>query len=242
MYSYVCMNPRCVGGDPGRRSTMSLSSPLTGHVLLCVPGRYVTLTLTQFCEYDRSRETLLNQVAAGALTGVIQVAATNPMEIVKLRLQVQAAAGGAAAAQQLTPGQIVRELGPRGLYKGSMITIARDVPYNVVFFTSYIAIKRWLTDEQGHVTLPRIMASGVIAGMIGACLGTPVDVVKTRIQARGSDYTKGAPAAARRILAEEGYRAFFTGSVPRMAVQGPLYGIALLAFEVQQAFLGGTST
>ena len=49
-----------------------------------------------------------------------------------------------------------------------------------------------------------ILFAGVCAGMLGAGIGTPVDVVKTRIQAKGSAYTEGAVAAARQILREEG--------------------------------------
>ena len=53
-----------------------------------------------FCGYDRSQETLLNQVVAGALTGIVQVMATNPMEIVKLRMQ---SAEPVSAATALSP-------------------------------------------------------------------------------------------------------------------------------------------
>jgi hypothetical protein len=78
--------------------------------------------------------------------------------------------------------------------------------------------------------------------MTAAFLGTPIDVVKTRIQASGSRYTSGPVAAVRLIVAEEGAKAFLTGAVPRMAVQGPLYGIALLSFEIFNAFIGTCDT
>ena len=47
------------------------------------------------------------------------------MEIVKLRLQ--------SAETSLTPFEAINELGLRGLYKGSAVTLARDIPYNVLF-------------------------------------------------------------------------------------------------------------
>lgn len=47
----------------------------------------------------------------------------------------------------------------------------------------------------------------------------------------------GTAAAVKRILADEGALAFFKGGVARMAVQGPLYGIALLTFEIFNSYL-----
>jgi solute carrier family 25 aspartate/glutamate transporter 12/13 len=39
------------------------------------------------------------------------------------------------------------------------------------------------------------------------------------------------------ILKEEGPTAFFKGVVPRMFVVGPLFGLTLLAFETQKAYM-----
>ena len=155
---------------------------------------------------------------------------SNPLEIVKLRLQ--------SADSPLTPLQAIQELGPRGLYKGSSVTLIRDVPYNIIFFLSYIKIKNALTDEEtGHCSRQRIFGSGVSAGMLAAFAGTPCDVVKSRIQARDSIYRNGAIDCAKRLYREGGLGVFFRGAVPRMAVQGPLYGIALLSFELQTQYL-----
>ena len=73
--------------------------------------------------------------------------------------------------------------------------------------------------------------------MLAAFAGTPCDVVKSRIQARDSIYTNGAIDCANKLYREGGLAVFFRGAVPRMAVQGPLYGIALLSFELQTQYL-----
>ena len=73
--------------------------------------------------------------------------------------------------------------------------------------------------------------------MLAAFAGTPCDVVKSRIQARDSIYKDGAIDCAKRLYREGGLGVFFRGAVPRMAVQGPLYGIALLSFELQTQYL-----
>jgi len=218
-----------------RSGIRGLYRGLPATALGTMPEKAIKLGVNDFlrdvlCGYDRSKETLENQMAAGALTAGVQVVATNPLEIVKLRLQ---SANGA-----LTPTQAIRELGPRGLYKGGTVTLIRDVPYNIIFFLSYIKIKEFLTNsETGHVSRQGILASGVSAGMLAAFAGTPCDVVKSRIQARNSTYTNGALDCAKRLYREGGVGAFFRGALPRMAVQGPLYGIALLSFEIQTQYL-----
>jgi solute carrier family 25 aspartate/glutamate transporter 12/13 len=183
-----------------------------------------------FCDYDRTRETIAQQVSAGALTGIVQVVATNPMEVLKIRLQTSETAGS-------SPLAVVRELGVRGMYNGTAVTLMRDVPYNVIFFMTYIQLKRALTSSDGNVARDRIFGSGVAAGVVAAWAGTPMDVVKSRIQMRDSPYRNGALDCARRLYAEGGYSIFFRGAIPRMAVQGPLYGISLLFFELQNQYL-----
>ena len=41
----------------------------------------------------------------------------------------------------------------------------------------------------------------------------------------------------RTIMKEEGPTALFKGSVPRMCVVAPLFGIALLSFEMQKDYM-----
>jgi solute carrier family 25 aspartate/glutamate transporter 12/13 len=179
-----------------------------------------------FCDYDRTRETMGQQVAAGALTAVVQVLATNPMEVMKIRLQM---IDGPSSSSPLA---VAKELGIRGLYNGITVTWMRDIPYNVIFFMTYIQLKRALTSSDGHVSQSRVFGSGVAAGVVAAWAGTPMDVVKSRIQMANSPYTNGAVDCMKRLHDEGGWRIFFRGAVPRMAVQGPLYGISLLCFEL----------
>lgn len=61
------------------------------------------------------------QVVAGASAGASQVVFTNPLEIVKIRLQV---AGEIASQGKISGWSVVRELGFLGLYKVSSCTIS----------------------------------------------------------------------------------------------------------------------
>ena len=101
---------------------------------------------------------------------------TAPFERVKVLLQLQ-------GQKQLGPGEkpkysggtdVVRQLykegGIRSVYRGSVMTLARDGPGSAVYFATYETIKRRLTpkDENGKpgkLSIPAVMAAGGAAGV-----------------------------------------------------------------------------
>ena len=71
-------------------------------------------------------------------------------------------------------------MGIRGLYTGTAATLARDVPFSLLFFPSYANIKIALADKDGKNSLGSLLLAGGIAGAVCSGLVTPADVVKTR--------------------------------------------------------------
>eukprot|EP01087_Luapelamoeba_hula_P024076 TRINITY_DN9042_c3_g1_i1.p1 TRINITY_DN9042_c3_g1~~TRINITY_DN9042_c3_g1_i1.p1 ORF type:complete len:328 (-),score=54.57 TRINITY_DN9042_c3_g1_i1:31-987(-) len=181
------------------------------------------------------------QILAGATAGFCQVSATNPMEIVKIRLQLQGASDLPPEQRKSAVG-VVRDLGLRGLYKGSASTFLRDVPFSIIFFPSVAGMKTMLTKEgETECSFERLFIGSCVAGGVAAGMVTPADVIKTRLQAGTRNYG-GLIDCVRKIYAEEGFAAFWKGAPQRMAVIAPLFGIALLAFEMQKWYLLSDST
>lgn len=192
--------------------------------------------MREFLEDPNGDITLAQEVIAGGTAGFCQVVATNPMEIVKLRMQLQQIQ--VAKSEQKSAMQVVRDLGLRGLYRGAPATWARDIPYSMIFFPAYSNAQAFLADKDGNTGIFENLACGTFAGMLSAGLMTPSDVVKTRFQQKGGKDKYGSlPNVARVVLKEEGLFAFYKGAVPRMATQGPLFGIALAAFEIQKQYM-----
>jgi hypothetical protein len=171
---------------------------------------------------------LWQEMASGAGAGFFQVAATNPMEIVKLRMQLQGESGVKKSAFAT-----IQEMGVKGLYKGTAACWLRDVPFSIVFFPLFANLK---TAFNGENSMLGLFAAGAIAGSISAGTVTPCDVIKTRLQVAGSPYT-GIGDAFSRIVKEEGWIALKKGLEPRMIVQAPLFGITLFAFDKQKKYL-----
>ncbi len=120
-----------------------------------------------------------SEMLAGGSAGFIQVLATNPMEIVKIRMQIQ---GTLPAAERQSLGQILSGLGVRGLYIGTPVTLLRDVPFSIVFFPLYANLKKMTADEKGHNGLLSLWCCGAVSGSTSAAVVTPCDVIKTRLQ------------------------------------------------------------
>lgn len=137
----------------------------------------------------------------------------------------------------------VRQLGLLGLYKGASACLLRDVPFSAIYFPGYAHLKKDFFGEgkQGKkLGFGELLASAAMAGMPAAFLTTPADVIKTRLQVearKGQQAYTGIVNAFTRILAEEGPRALFKGSLARVLRSSPQFGATLVAYEYLQALL-----
>ncbi|KAL8418599.1 hypothetical protein RB594_001994 [Gaeumannomyces avenae] len=181
-----------------------------------------------------------SEVLAGGSAGACQVVFTNPLEIVKIRLQIQGeVAKTVADAPKRSAMWIVRNLGLMGLYKGASACLLRDVPFSAIYFPAYSHLKKDVFGESPAKKLGvlQLLLSGAIAGMPAAYLTTPFDVIKTRLQVeqrKGETSYTGLRHAASTILKEEGFRAFFKGGLARIFRSSPQFGFTLTAYEVLQ--------
>jgi len=190
-------------------------------------------------EKDDGSISLGHEILAGAMAGFCQVIATNPMEIIKIRMQTMYLK---PTAEQMGTVQVIRYLGIKGLYRGTPATLIRDVPFSFIIFPGYSNLKRVLSDDQGDCSLTNNLLAGVVSAAVGAGAVTPMDVIKTRLQVSGGNelYGEGVAAIPRCIShtwKTEGMSALFAGVGPRMTVVGCLFGISLLSFDVCKSML-----
>ncbi|TKC40720.1 hypothetical protein EI555_014729, partial [Monodon monoceros] len=81
---------------------------------------------------------------------------------------------------------IVRTEGLAGLYRGASAMLLRDVPGYCLYFIPYVFLSDWITPEAHTGPSPcAVWLAGGMAGAISWGTATPMDVVKSRLQADG---------------------------------------------------------
>jgi len=227
------------------------------NVIFVMPEKAIKLTLNDYLR-QRFRESrpqkdlpLQYEMLAGGLAGFCQVVVTCPMEVLKIQ--------GATVTEKIKSGELkekigylklARNLSFTGLYTGVISTLARDVPFSIVYFSLYAQTKsRLVPPGVTAATDPNIgvkaFAAGAIAGTVAAALTCPLDVVKTRVHSAAkpirlnfSEYLSREflllGEHTKNIWNKEGIPAFFKGIIPRCLIISPLFAITMACYEKMQ--------
>jgi len=123
----------------------------------------------------------LKQVLMGGVVSQLVVAPflVAPLERVKVLLQAHP---GRFSGQMDCLGHILRTEGTRGLLRGSLLTLARDVPAFCAYFATYETLRSQLQKEDGTIGLGQTVGIGGLAGVVAWALALPLDSLKNRFQ------------------------------------------------------------
>ncbi|KAJ3083112.1 hypothetical protein HDU99_000580 [Rhizoclosmatium hyalinum] len=180
---------------------------------------------------------------AGLGAGITEsVLVVTPMDIIKIRLQAQKHSmtdpldvpkyRNAPHCAYL----MVKEEGFGSLYKGLVLTSLRQATNQAANFTVYSFLKSKLEMVQGNgKPLPAYqhLLMGFISGACGPLFNAPIDIIKTRIQKNPSK-DKGwnrFVQVTSGILKNEGWRAFYKGTTPRVLRIAPGQAITFMVYE-----------
>ncbi|KAL2824030.1 mitochondrial carrier domain-containing protein [Aspergillus cavernicola] len=227
---------------------LGLYSGVIPQLIGVAPEKAIKLTVNDlargfFTNKENGKIKLSHEVLSGGTAGACQVIFTNPLEIVKIRLQVQGEiAKNVEGAPRRSALWIVKNLGLMGLYKGASACLLRDVPFSAIYFPTYSHLKTdFFGESRTHkLGVVQLLTAGAIAGMPAAYLTTPCDVIKTRLQVearKGEKSYTGLRHCAKEIWREEGFKAFFKGGPARILRSSPQFGFTLAAYEVFQKWL-----
>ncbi|KAK9803981.1 hypothetical protein WJX72_010053 [[Myrmecia] bisecta] len=175
------------------------------------------------------------QCLAGASASVATSFVYTPSECIKAQLQVGQYRCAVRAGLDL-----VRQHGVQRLYHGWTAVLCRNVPQSMAKFLVYEQLRMRVcrTVNKEEMSPGATMLCGSIAGSAAACLTTPFDVVKTRMQLHGTASLAGSTSAAsmhstasvastmRSIVRQEGLQGLYCGLAPRLLIymtQGAIY-------------------
>jgi asparaginyl-tRNA synthetase len=121
---------------------------------------------------------------------------------------------------------VFRQEGISAFYVSYPTTLAMTVPFTALQFVVYESSSK-VMNPTGRYDPYTHCAAGALAGGVAAGLTTPLDVIKTLLQTRGTAQeaelrnVSGLFQAARIIKRRDGYRGFFKGLKPRIVTTMP---------------------
>ncbi|KAK6912080.1 Mitochondrial substrate/solute carrier [Dillenia turbinata] len=159
----------------------------------------------------------------GSGTGAIQSLLLTPVELVKIRLQLQLQNYSNIPCQTAAHGgpmEVVKSIlkleGLRGLYRGLAITTLRDAPSYGFYFWTYEYMREKLHPgcrKNNDERFRTMLIAGGLAGVASWVCCYPLDVIKTRLQAQSPSSLKykGIIDCFRRSVKQDGHSVLFRG-------------------------------
>ncbi|KAL4039246.1 hypothetical protein IC575_002896 [Cucumis melo] len=183
---------------------------------------------------------------AGVGTGALQSFILSPVELVKIRLQLQssrhATSSSSSSFSHRGPLSVTKSIykteGLRGIYKGLTITILRDAPAHGIYFWTYECMREQFHPgcrKTGQESVGTMLVAGGLAGVASWVFCYPLDVLKTRIQGQTQSSSRkynGIVDCLSKSVREEGYRVLWRGLGTAVARAFVVNGAIFAAYEI----------
>ena len=198
----------------------------------------------QFCTDVAGGDSIGVKIAAGLLSGAIGITIASPTDLVKVRMQSQGKLPPGVAPKYPSAMSayklIVKEEGLGALWTGLGPNVARNALINAAELASYDQIKQSLLGTgmfQDNAYCH--MASSLGAGFVAVCVGSPVDVVKSRMMGAAPGMYNGMLDAFVQTAKKDGILAFYNGFGPNFARLGSWNVVMFMTLEQVKSRLFG---
>jgi len=195
---------------------------------------------------DVTKSSLITKVFAGLTTGALAMCVAQPTDVIKIRLQAQG---------RLPPGEkplysgmmdcarkSVAKDGVIGLWRGLAPNVCRNSVINAAELATYDQFKQVLIGVGFSDTPSTHCMSAFSAGFAATCIGSPFDVVKTRVMqgardANGKMLYNGMVDCFVKMFKKEGFMSFYNGFIPNYMRIGTWNVIMFLSYEQIKIYL-----
>mmetsp|Transcript_18217 Transcript_18217/g.34682 ORF Transcript_18217/g.34682 Transcript_18217/m.34682 type:complete len:402 (+) Transcript_18217:92-1297(+) len=180
------------------------------------------------------------QASAGAVAGAFARCIVAPLDVVKIRLQVQldpVRCTGKYSSVLGTMATIFKEEGLVGLWRGTLPAVLFWMPYTAVQFAVLERSKQALEHSRFRHwdRSARAVAAGAAAGAAATLASYPLDVVRTNVAAQGPSQARTSMAAtASSIVMRRGWRGLYAGLAPTLLEILPHSGIQFGSYDAMQ--------
>lgn len=195
-----------------------ITSPL---MLIPLQNAIIFNVFHQTKDYIRSVKPELvttNYLISGACAGTVLSFVTTPLELVKIRSQMDRSVVNQSYKDVLNQGKkVIKTKGFMGLYKGYNITLIREIAAFSAQFTVYETVKNKIdttifnkkNDSKNDINLASSMIAGGTSGVCCWIASYVPDILKTNIQQ--SEEKMSIRTAFNNVVRQYGYRGLFRG-------------------------------
>ncbi|KAI8378840.1 mitochondrial carrier domain-containing protein [Choanephora cucurbitarum] len=173
----------------------------------------------------------LANATAGACATLAHDTLMNPFDVVKQRMQLH---NSYKTIRECARSVYTKE-GIVAFYLSLPTTLVMSIPFQSIQFTTYEFFRKILKTDQ-YDPKTHIVA-GALAGAVASSVTTPLDVVKTLLQTRGTSddprirSVTGFREASKIIMERYGLKGFFRGYRPRILTHMPSAAISWSVYE-----------
>ncbi|KAG6447488.1 hypothetical protein O3G_MSEX004986 [Manduca sexta] len=168
---------------------------------------------------------------------MMSICIVQPADLVKTRMQLIGKQGGKKVSTSEVVKQIAKTEGIFGFYHGLSAALFRQATYTTGRMGCFNTLFDYHTRYYGSPIYPVRVAMGLIAGGVGAFIGTPADVALVRMTADGRlppekrrNY-KNVFNALGRIIREEGFITLWSGATATITRAMVVNGVQLATYS-----------
>ncbi|RNA37522.1 mitochondrial basic amino acids transporter-like [Brachionus plicatilis] len=196
-----------------------MSSPLVGSMFINAVlfgveenvRKMLHLNDPKYRTSDKTREFYELYAVSGAIAGLTQSFLLSPVELVKIRMQIP---GCHYQSTWCCVKDILKNHNLRHLFRGTWLTVLRDVPAVSSYFVSFEYICNSYRISRDNLPVLHLLMAGGIAGCFSWLITYPIDVIKTRFQADES--YSSVKECLKKALSTEGNKVLFRGLAPTL--------------------------
>ncbi|XP_051499567.1 solute carrier family 25 member 36-like isoform X1 [Apus apus] len=179
---------------------------------------------------------------SAACAGITSATVTNPVWLVKTRMQLEARGKGEMASNALQCAmRVYHTEGLRGFYRGITASYA-GVSETIIHFVIYEALKQQLRSSHHSLSPPLtlspnnhdffgLMGAAAVSKTCASCIAYPHEVIRTRLREEGTRY-RSFVQTLQLVIHEEGPLALYRGLLAHLIRQIPNAAIMMATYEL----------